>query len=168
VIVGLNSLASAVGVTLSVLFSLEQVSVMYLTAYNITYACLDLAVMVCAGLLLKTYLKAAYPGIITAKISKTLVIAAMCYVMRSLIELTFVIVTKDHPSIITAGYGIYWAAELVLFYTLTDLVFLAMLFKVIEQQSIHEGNIKLIHKSSTAINRLVSDCDSRGSSFMSL
>jgi uncharacterized membrane protein len=164
--ISLNSLASAVGVTMSVLFSFEQLAEIYLTVYNITYACVDLAVMVCAGQQLKTYLKAAFPGITTAKITRTLVIAAMCYVMRSLVELTFAILTKDHPSMMTAGYGIYWAGELVLFFTLTDLVFLAMLFKVIEQQSIHQDNIKLIHKSSTAINRLVDD--SLCTSFMSL
>jgi hypothetical protein len=54
---------------------------------------------------------------------------------------------------------------LVLFYLFTDLVFLAMLFKVIEQQSINEDSIRYVHKSGVS---LLEDHDySRNSSAVS-
>jgi hypothetical protein len=167
VIVGLNSLAGGAGVALTIMYTIdvEVFTHSWLIAYNIAYACIDMCVMTWAGLKLKNYITSAYPGAIAAKITRTLIVAALCYLIRSLIDLTFTIATDETPSIMTAWYGIYWAVELVLFYTFTDLVFLAMLFKVIEQQSINEDSIRNVHRSGISVVNLLEDHDySRNSS----
>jgi hypothetical protein len=76
-------------------------------AYNISYACIDMCVMTWAGLTLKNYITSAYPGAIAVKITRTLIVAALCYLIRSLIDLTFSIVTDEIPSITKAGDGTY-------------------------------------------------------------
>jgi hypothetical protein len=162
--IGANSAASALGIALALTVSLkvEEIAGTYLVLYNIAYAIADLVVMFWAGFKLKFYIKAVFPRVSTDKITDMLTTAVLCYFIRSLVNLGLILIMQAYPHFKSAAQGIYWACVLVMFYCITDLLFLSLVFRIIGQQN--QQNQSLRYVKSERSSKLIDDSESFGTS----
>lgn len=167
----LNGLATCFGLALHILSALTMVtdiSGIYVVAYNFAYAITDLVVMVFAGLQLKFYMKAVFPGVTTNKITKTLTYAAFCYAGRSLITLGLSILMQTQPNVKTDYNGVIWAIELMVFYVLTDLVFLGLILRIINHQNNDAESLNQFRNYSELSSRMIEESSSKSSSYVTV